>query len=355
MNYAVIDLGSNTIRLSVYKAENGVFETIISQKEVVGLASYTKKRFLEEDGINKACDILKNYKEIALSFVDEKNIHLFATASLRGIHNQQEALEMIHLACGLYPMVLSGEEEARLDFVGASHVVECQDGILIDIGGASTEIVRFQDSQPTELISIPIGCLSLFSKFVGEIIPNENERKKIKKEIRSKFGEYINWNTKEKLPLMVGVGGTVRAAHKLSCDLFLLPRENKELKTEYIKEILDKLNYNENEIFHTVYKRIPERTLTIFPGLMILHEAIKLFNCKSFVVSDYGVREGYLIDHVLKEPPPVVLTSSDIKEKQFSAVPEETLPDVNTPDLLEKEPDNPLQKEDVVCGDEETH
>ena len=301
MNYAIIDLGSNTIRLSVYTQKNGEFETVISQKEVVGLAGYVKKNCLEPDGINRACDTLRDFKEIAIRFAEEKDIHLFATASLRGIHNQQQALEMIEQACGIYPEVLSGEEEARLDFLGASHIIECSDGILIDIGGASTELVHFQNGQPIELVSVPIGCLSLYSGFVNKIIPTEDECKKIKKEIRKQFDKHMEWAVEEGLPLMIGVGGTVRAAQKLSRDLFSLPKENKELQIGHIKEILHKLKHNEDEIFRTVYKRIPERALTIFTGLMILNEAIKRFKCESFVVSNYGVREGYLIDRVLKE------------------------------------------------------
>ena len=301
MNYAIIDLGSNTIRLSIYKYENGDFNTLINQKEVIGLAGYIRKNQLELEGINSACDILKIFKEIAVRFVDEKEIYLFATASLRGIENQQQALEMIAQSCGLSTEVLSGEEEARLDFLGASHIVACNKGILIDIGGASTEFVRFQNAKPVELISIPIGCLNLYSKFVDKILPTENERKKIRKEIRDLFNKYLNWDMQDKLPMMIGVGGTVRAAHKLSCDLFSQSKENRSLQANHVKEILHKLRYNEDEIFHTVYKRIPERTLTISTGMMILNEAIKRFPCKSFVVSNYGVREGYLIDRVLKE------------------------------------------------------
>ena len=299
MNYAVIDLGSNTIRLSIYSYANGMFKRLISQKEVVGLAGYVKKNHLELEGINNACDILNGFREIAIRFVKKKDIHLFATASLRGIDNQQQACEIIERSCGLRPEVLSGEEEARLDFLGASHCVTCTDGILIDIGGASTEFVWFQNAQPVELVSIPIGCLSLYAKSVNSIIPTKNERKKIKRQIRENFNEYLDWDIQEKLPLMIGVGGTVRAALKLSCELFSLPKDNRELYAKHVVTVLRKLTRSDDKIFHTLYKRVPERVLTIFTGMMILNEAIKRFPCENLVVSTYGVREGYLIDRVL--------------------------------------------------------
>ena len=300
MNYAVIDVGSNTIRLSIFRYEDDKITTLVQQKEVAGLAGYIKKNRLEDEGIQKACDVLLGFKEIAIRFVAENDIHAFATASLRGILNQDQALEIIEQTTGLRPIVLCGEEEARLDFIGASHFTECTDGILIDIGGASTELVRFENAQPVQLASMPIGCLNLFAKFVDNVIPTEKERKKIKKEIREQFGA-LGWNAEEKFPLMIGIGGTVRAAHKLSCGLFSLPKDQNEMTASFVKKILDELKQNENKIFHTVYKLIPERTLTIYTGLMILNEAIKRFGSESIFVSGYGVREGYLIDRILKE------------------------------------------------------
>ena len=300
MYCAIIDMGSNTIRLSVYNYEDNKLATVIHQKEVAGLVGYIKDNRLEPEGIEKACEVLSDYKKIATLLVSENDIHTFATASLRGVDNQAQVLEAIQQTTGLLPELLSGEEEARLDFIGASHFTECKDGILIDIGGASTEFVQFEDAQPVRLASIPVGCLNLYTKFVSEMIPNGKEQKKIKKEIRGQL-DSLGWFAEKKYPLIIGIGGTVRAAHKLSHGLFSLPLDNKEIEAGFIKDILSKLINNENGIYRTVYKLIPERTLTIFTGLMILNEAIKKFRCKSIFVSSYGIREGYFIDRILKE------------------------------------------------------
>ena len=300
MNYAVIDLGSNTMRLSIFRYEDNNIINVIQQKEVTGLAGYINKNNLELEGIQKACDVLRSFKEIAIRFVEENEIHAFATAALRSILNKDQALEMIRHATGLLPAVLSGEEEALLDFMGASHFTECKDGILIDIGGASTEFVRFENAQPVQLASMPVGCLNLYAGFVDKVIPTEKERKKIRKEIRVHLDK-LGWTAEKNFPLIIGIGGTVRAAHKLSCGLFSLSKDQNEMPAIYVRKILNDLKQNENRIFHTVYKLIPERTLTIYPGLMILNETIKRFGCKSIFVSGYGVREGYLIDRILKE------------------------------------------------------
>ena len=298
MNYAVIDLGSNTIRLSVFRYEDSKIITVIRQKEVAGLAGYVKEKHLEAEGITKACEVINEFKKTAVCFVPENEISVFAAASLRGILNQEQALETIQQATGLLPVVLSGEEEARLDFVGASHFTGCKDGIMIDIGGASTELVRFENAQPSRLVSMPVGCLNLYTKYVGKVIPKKKEYKKIRKEICKQI-DALGWDADENYPLLIGIGGTVRAAYKLSRGLFEVPEGQNEIKARFVKEILRKIRDNEAGIFHTIYKSIPERTLTIFTGLMILDEALKRFGCKKIIVSDYGVREGYLIDRLL--------------------------------------------------------
>jgi exopolyphosphatase/guanosine-5'-triphosphate,3'-diphosphate pyrophosphatase len=232
--------------------------------------------------------------------VNEADVHIFATASLRGLQNQAEVLTGIRLITGILPEVLSGEEEARLDYVGASHAMACQDGLLIDIGGASTELVIFRECQLVECVSIPMGCLSLYHRFIKKAIPTERERKELKREIRERLAEYVTWELTGDLPLMVGVGGTVRAALKLSKDLFGLADDHQEVRAVFVRDILRDMKRDDNHLYRHINKRIPERALTICPGLMILREAMRLFQCEGLTVSPFGVREGYLIDHVLK-------------------------------------------------------
>ena len=300
MNYAVIDLGSNTIRLSVFRYKDKKIITVIRQKEVAGLAGYIKDKELERDGIRKACEVLNNFKEIAVHFVDKNEIHVFATAALRNIDNRDQAIKIIKETTDLMPVVLSGKEEAELDFIGASHYTKCHSGLLIDIGGASTELVHFEDSRPVDLASMPIGCLSLYSRFVDKFSPTKKECQKLKKEIVKQLDK-LKWDPEQDFPLMIGIGGTVRGAYKLSRQLFSLPADKNDIDTDLIEKILYELNNNEDSIYHVIYKVIPERSLTIFPGLMILNEVIKRFSCEKLFISGFGVREGYLIQNILNK------------------------------------------------------
>ncbi len=183
MCYAIIDLGSNTIRLCVYDYADGVINTIVNQKETGGLAGYVTSGILSQDGIEKACEILNAHIALAKKLVDKSNIHILATASLRNIDNREEAAEAIYRKTEMLPEVLTGEEEALLDFIGASYHINYQRGLLINIGGASTELVLFDNHEPVALASMPVGCLTLYRKYVDNIFPSQEEEKQIKKEV----------------------------------------------------------------------------------------------------------------------------------------------------------------------------
>jgi exopolyphosphatase/guanosine-5'-triphosphate,3'-diphosphate pyrophosphatase len=300
MNYAIIDLGSNTARLSIYRCENNQIIKIFGSKEVAGLAGYVSNSVLKPEGIKKACVVLNKFKELALKYTDPTNIYLFATASLRNIQNMKEAVKLITEETSLIPDILSGDEEAAIGFSGASQFAECTNGIMIDIGGASTEFVLFKNYKAVNVISLPIGCLNLSINYVNKILPTEYERKKIKTAVNKQLAK-IDWNKDTKYPLMVGIGGTIRAVLKLSHVVFNLPFEQNKIETGSIKKLAKFLKNNENGIYQTIYKTIPERLFTITPGLIILQQAIKKFGSETIWVSKYGIREGYLSDRVLKK------------------------------------------------------
>lgn len=95
MKYAIVDLGSNTIRLSVYLSlEDGGFRLLFSEKEMAGLAGYIKKGIMSQEGIEKACAVLQDFQVLLAQFGMEE-MHVFATAPLRNIQNTDEAVEQI--------------------------------------------------------------------------------------------------------------------------------------------------------------------------------------------------------------------------------------------------------------------
>lgn len=298
MKCAIIDVGSNTIRLSVYQIKDGKFRILFSQKSMAGLAGYVERGRLSERGMEKAGEVLTEFTEILRNFSIEE-VHIFATASLRNVENTQEAVEYIDKTVGCKVEVISGEEEAYLDYVGALHSVEVINGVLVDIGGGSTEVVRFQGQDILKAVCAPVGSLSLFSRYVEKILPKKKEYQSIVTEVHNALDAAGVIGDENGCEVICGVGGTIRAALKLNNYLFNESRSNHTISAEHLEYIVKLLADKDMTARNLILKVCPERVHTIVPGLCILVDIIQRYQTKKIVVSSYGVREGYLCDRVI--------------------------------------------------------
>ena len=108
MKQAIIDIGSNSIRLTLYETEGEHFKTLFREKIMAGLAGYVENRTLSAAGIECACSALLNFQSI-LQTLKIDHICVFATASLRNISNTGQARSIIRSATGYDVEILSGE------------------------------------------------------------------------------------------------------------------------------------------------------------------------------------------------------------------------------------------------------
>jgi len=298
MIYGIIDVGSNTVRLTIYQYENKELKSLLHKKTMVGLAGYVEKDEMSQKGIEKACEIIAEYKDILHNF-SITNMYVFATASLRNIINTEEVVRKIRESTGVQVDVISGEEEGVLDYVGATYALNITDGLLVDIGGGSTELVSYKNGQIVNSISMPIGSLSLFTKHVSKLIPKKSEREAIVEEIRSELAK-ISGNEEGAFEEICGVGGTIRATGKLMNDLLETEVKN-SMDYKQLEKLLKLLNNRKKETYRRILRVVPDRIHTIIPGMMILDEIAKHFESELIQISNYGVREGYLYSKVLKD------------------------------------------------------
>ena len=113
MKIAIVDLGSNTIRLSVYHIlPDGGFELLFSEKEMAGLVSYVHKGTLSPEGIQRACGAIQDFQALLRQF--DLEAPTCCHRVLRNIRNTEEAVEWIREATGVVVDVISGELEAKL-------------------------------------------------------------------------------------------------------------------------------------------------------------------------------------------------------------------------------------------------
>ena len=111
MKHGIVDVGSNTIRLSVYNCEGQDFKLLRNKKITAGLAGYIKSGELSDAGILVACRALCSFRELAEN-IGVDSLSVFGTAPLRNIVNTEEAVNTINSVTGITVDVLSGSDEA---------------------------------------------------------------------------------------------------------------------------------------------------------------------------------------------------------------------------------------------------
>ena len=120
MLYAMIDVGSNTIRMAVYEIGSDRIEMIMKRKNTVGLASYVRDGIMRREGIEKVVEIINGYNEFLNDFGIYK-VTAFTTAAIRNAINGKQVVDEIAYRTGREIHVMTGDEEATFDFIGATH------------------------------------------------------------------------------------------------------------------------------------------------------------------------------------------------------------------------------------------
>ena len=298
MKQAIIDIGSNSIRLTLYETEGQSFKILFREKIMAGLAGYVEDGKLSAEGIECACAGLLTFRKILQTLQIEKTC-VFATASLRNVSNTARALSVIRAATGYSVEVISGENEALFGYAGAMQELHLTSGAFLDIGGASTEIVTFEKGTPVDFASSPIGSLSLYRRCVKKILPGDGSLKRLRQEIEKTID--ISDGALAPRALLVGVGGTARAAMKLARSYYKISDDCRSMTAEQLDGLCTFLCSGKKEASDLILRLEAERIHTLVPGLLVLQHVFCLFHAEQLVVSKYGVREGYLCQRILKD------------------------------------------------------
>lgn len=298
MIYGVIDIGSNTIRLSVFKVENGSVKNLFNEKEQASLRSYVEDGKVNEKGIKRLVEVLKEFKSLINNFDDIDEVFPFATATIRDAANRLEILERVKEEVGFDIEILSAEEEARLAFVGASSSTDVSRGVLTDIGGGSSEIVIIGQGKVLKATSLKIGSLSAFDDFVKQLFVTKDERKLIEDEVKKQFEKRKMY--REPHDLLCAVGGSARATLKLYNEYYEIDSANSSMETDKVNQLIkDIIAMEERQTLDLILSVKGDRIHTLIPGMVILYRIAKYFSIGQINVSQTGVREGYVYDKIL--------------------------------------------------------
>ncbi len=302
MLYAMIDVGSNTIRMAIYEIESDRVEMLMKRKYTVGLAAYVRDGYMQQQGIDKVVEIIQDYR----NFLDDLGITrvtAFTTAALRNAINGLDAVREISYRTRTNLTLMSGDDEATYDFIGATHNLDEDKGLLIDIGGGSTEIVYFNHREIQVKVSLPIGSLSFHTRYTGKIhiLPSASECREMYAEAESTVSA-VNEFRDISHAQICGIGGTFKGAMALYNSMYGLPRRNMRMEVRRLRDILKRFQRDYELIVPDkvlLMRTVPERMHTFMPGLIIADVLAKRFGSHDIIFSDSGVREGYIYSKIL--------------------------------------------------------
>ena len=303
---AIIDIGSNTIRLVIYGIDDWYnFEELQNVKVPSQLSQYLiekdDKKYMSDTGIQRLITALDDFATIIKNFkVDE--IKALATAAVRQSANQEEIIDRVKEKTGITIGIISEEEEARFGQYAVMHAITIPDALTIDIGGGSCEVTKYQDKAMDTFHSFPFGVVYIRERFFKNKDHNDEEAIEAARDyIRSQFKQEP-WIKKAKLPL-IGIGGSVRNVAEMHQRMHNYPiagLHGYQMTLDDLEETLDMVLDTKPKDLDDIEGLSTERTDLIVPALIAFIELFKLSKAKNFTVSTQGLREGIILEDINK-------------------------------------------------------
>ena len=302
MQAAVIGIGSNSVRSLVARNNEGVFERLYRGREGTRLfAGLDSNGMLKEESILKTAEAVHRMAEAARE-KGTGDLSVFATSAARDAVNGKDFMAAIEQAAGIAPIILTGEEEARLSFFGASRAVkdECFCGV-IDIGGGSTEIVTGCGDDIESAFSCQMGAVRLFRELpvgcVEDMVP-----------VVKAAGEILEKKLEEnggiRIPeTWIGTGGTFTTMAAMVKEIPWTARTHMHgtrVNREEIKEIGGKLAGMPLEERIRLPGLQPGRADIVVHGICILLAVMDRFGIQTITVSEWGNLDGFLWKKLMK-------------------------------------------------------
>ena len=285
--FAVIDVGSNSVRLMFVADGKVLYKDLQTTRLGEGLAY---QPMLLPAAIERSAQAVAFFYQKAIVDGAEKVV-AFATAAVRTAENRALFLDRVKELCGLQIEVVSGEEEAELGILGA---LGNADGGVIDVGGASTEIVVKSGGKLVYKKSLDIGVVRLKDRY-GR---NVDELKSAAKRAAIEYGKI------PKMDALCGIGGTATtlAAQYLGLKVYnSLEITGTQIPVADLKVLADKLAAMSVEEIAALPCMPKGRADVIVGGAVLISTLMEELGFARLVVSDSDNLEGYAIKRGLME------------------------------------------------------
>lgn len=289
--YAAIDLGSNSFHMLVVREVAGALRTVAKVKRKVRLAAGLDPEFrLSRAAMERGWDCLRLFSE-QLQDIPADNIRVVGTATLRLATNVDEFLSEAERVLNHSIEIISGEEEAKTIYEGVSWTSAGEGNrLVIDIGGASTELVIGEHSEAKLLNSLHMGCVTWLNNHFGDGELSEARFKQAiaaAKAVLEKVAEdyrALGWRT------CVGASGTVQALQ----EIMLAQGKSERVTLPKLQELMGQAIAC-GKLDRLQLEGLAAERLTVFPsGLAILIAIFETLDIESMTLAGGALREGLI-------------------------------------------------------------
>ena len=285
---AIIDIGSNSVRLVVYAGSERIPVPIFNEKVLAGLGvGIDKSGTLPEQARERALSALRRFK-LLIKHMNVQRTHVVATAAIRDAEDGEAFVREVR-KIGLDCQVLSAEEEAELAGDGVLSGIPNADGLVGDLGGGSLELVEVTEGRTAPGISLPLGVLRIDPSEDGERTARKKLKSALKKNGLRDAGRDRAFYT---------VGGSWRALARidmLASDFPLPITHQYRLKPGRIRELRKILRTDDPRLKQMI---APPRLETSPQAAMLLELIVEEIEPSEIVVSVFGIREGLIFSEL---------------------------------------------------------
>jgi exopolyphosphatase / guanosine-5'-triphosphate,3'-diphosphate pyrophosphatase len=289
---AAVDIGTNSVRVLVTDASGRELErrmriTRLGQGvDVSGV--------LRPEAIRRTVAVLEEYGAL-IRRLGATRVRATATSAARDAKNQAEFFDAAERALGARPELITGEEEARLSFRGATEGLDPKEGpfLVVDIGGGSTEFI-LGISQPESLISVNMGCVRLTERHLKTDPPTRQELEACFSDVRGQMARVREVIDVGRVRTMLGLAGTVTtlAALNLGLTRYDPARTHHSLLTRTQAEHwLERLSTTPVETRRTLLLE-PARAEVIVGGAAVLVTILRELQLSELTVSESDILDG---------------------------------------------------------------
>jgi len=304
MRVGVVDVGTNSVRILVADGDGTALGDLERDLTITRLGEgVDRDRLLGAGPLRRTVAAIAGYVERSRAHNAEA-IRIIATSAVRDAANRDDFVDAVRRTTDIEPVILTGDQEARLGFLGATIDVAAPGPYLVvDIGGGSTELVR-GTTDAERFISLDIGSVRLSERHIHNDPPKPDELDAVAADADNHLGEAARTLGDQDAKTMLGLAGTITSVAAIALGLDGYDRDaihHSRLTSGQIADVRARLTAMTSEERRALPAMPPGREDVIVAGVVILERVMHRFGSDACLVSETDILDGVALD-VMRAP-----------------------------------------------------